>query len=198
MGSRRCQQESILLLAPVSARSGGTRARAPRNTLRDCARARRPPGGIYGGQGGACNSKRGATFYPLWHSAIFPDPTFLKIPDFLKKRFRLKIISKIDLAGSRRSFSDFSAFLKNAGQYSPQRSLRQRGAPHLEPLLYSARFACPGMLIFAHFEYSGTPGKALSTQLKAFRKDCPGCPLLTLSGTLAYFRIPHFLKSPDF
>ena len=38
----------------------------------------------------------------------------------------------------------------------------------MEPLLYTARFACPGMLIFAHFEYSGTPGKALRTTLKAF------------------------------
>ncbi len=105
------------------------------------------PGGIYGGQGGACSSKRGATFDPLWHSGIFPDPTFFEKSRFLKNGFRLKIVSKIDLAGSRRSLSDFSAFLKNAGQYSPQRSLRQRGAPHLEPLLYSARFACPGMLI---------------------------------------------------
>ncbi len=32
--------------------------------------------------GGACSSKRGATFCPPWHSARFPDPTFLKIPDF--------------------------------------------------------------------------------------------------------------------
>ena len=52
MGARRCQQESILLLAPVSARRGSAARGAPRSTLRDCARARRPPGGIYGGQGG--------------------------------------------------------------------------------------------------------------------------------------------------
>ncbi len=44
----------------------------------------------------------------------------------------------------------------------------------MEPLLYSARFACPGMLTFANFEYSGTPGKALRSTLNAFGKECPG------------------------
>ena len=112
-------------LAPPLGRLKGNAAPPARNTLRDCAkhsarlRAARP-GGIYRGQGGACSSKRGATFDPLWHSGIFPDPTLFENPRFLENVFRLKIVSKIDLAGSRRSFSDFPAFLKNAGQYSPK------------------------------------------------------------------------------
>ena len=53
LGARRCQQESILLLAPVSARSRGTRARAPRNTLRDLrARAAPPWRNLRGARGG--------------------------------------------------------------------------------------------------------------------------------------------------
>ncbi len=41
--ARRCQQESILLLAPVSAQRGGRARRAPRETLCEIARARAPP-----------------------------------------------------------------------------------------------------------------------------------------------------------
>ncbi len=67
----------------------------------------------------------------------------------------------------------------------------------MEPLLYSARFACPGMLIFANFEYSGTPGKALRTKLKAFRKERPGAPFDRVWHS-AIFPDPTFLKSPDF
>ncbi len=54
LGARRCQQESILLLAPVSAQRGGrARARPARNTLRDCARAPPPPlEDSTGGKGG--------------------------------------------------------------------------------------------------------------------------------------------------
>ena len=51
---------------------------------------------------------------------------------FLKKRFRLRIVSKIDLAGSRGMRRKY--FSKMPGNIPPQRALRQRGAPHLEPL----------------------------------------------------------------
>ena len=119
-----------------------------RETL--CEIARGPPWRNLQGARGACSSKRGATLGPLWHSAIFPDPTFFEKSRFLKK-LRNRLVSKIDLAGSRRVRRKY--FSKVPGQYSPQRSLCQRGAPQLEPLLYSARFACPGMLIFANFEY---------------------------------------------
>ena len=86
---------------------------------------------------------------PLWHSARFPDPTFST--NFLRHHHRPKTVSKIDLAGSRRDFSRLVAFSENCpGSIPPRRALCQRGAPHEEPLLYSARFASPGMLIFAH------------------------------------------------
>ncbi len=60
---------------------------------------------------------------------------------FLKKRFRLRIVSKIDLAGSRGMRRKY--FSKMPDNIPPKDPFGQRGAPHLELLLYSARFACP-------------------------------------------------------
>ena len=115
---------------------------------------------------------KGRYFWPSLALCNIPGSHIFGKSRFLKKRSRLTncLTNRFGWVPSREA----KIFLKNAGQYSPQRSLRQRGAPHLEPLLYSARFACPGMLTFAHFEYSGTPGKALRTTLNAFRKECPG------------------------
>ena len=110
-------------LAPPLGRLKGKRGRAEhsarlRETLCEIARARAaaPPGGIYGGQGGACSSKRGATFYPLWHSATFPDPTFRKIQIF--ENIKNRLVSKIDLAGSRRVRRNY--FSKMPGNIPPK------------------------------------------------------------------------------
>ncbi len=67
-------------------------AAPPRETLCEIARARGPPlEESTGGARGACSSKRGATFGPLWHSAIIPGHTFLKNPDFWKTVFGSKL-----------------------------------------------------------------------------------------------------------
>ena len=82
LGARRCQQESILLLAPVSAQRGRARAARP-EALCEIARARRPPGGIYGGQGGGRVGVNGAPLLTLSGTlAYFRIPHFLKRPDF--------------------------------------------------------------------------------------------------------------------
>ena len=59
MYARRCQQESILLLAPVTVSA----QRGPRaNTLRDCADAAAPWRNLRGGRGGRSSSNGGRLF----------------------------------------------------------------------------------------------------------------------------------------
>ena len=88
---------------------------------------------------------------PLWHSARFPDPTFSKSPDCLATIIGPKVSQESIWQGPVASFRVLSRFSENCrGSISPRRFLCQRGAPHEEPLLYSARFASPGTLIFAN------------------------------------------------
>ncbi len=77
------------------------------------------------------SSQGDATFCPLWHSAIYPDPTFLKNPDFWKTVSGSKLSQQSIWLGP---VARGEILLKNAGQYSPQMSLRQRGATFGAPL----------------------------------------------------------------
>ena len=149
-----------------------------------------------GGKGGrvVVNGAR-----PLWHSARFPDPTFPT--KFLRHHHRPKTVSRIDLAGSRRDFSRLVAFSENCpGSIPPRRALCQRGAPHEEPLLYSARFASPGMLIFANLWPLWHAGQNIKNHVEGLQEGL--CPPKAfggdLSGTLPDFRIPHLQKKSRF
>ncbi len=150
-----------------------------------------------GGKGGrvVVNGAR-----PLWHSARFPDPTFST--KFLRHHHRPKTVSRIDLAGSRRDFSRLVAFSENCpGSIPPRRALCQRGAPHEEPLLYSARFVSPGTLISANLRPLWHAGQNNKNRVEGLQEGlCP--PKASLGGGplwhSARFPDPTFSNNPDF
>ena len=126
---------------------------------------------------------------------------------FLKK-LKNRLVSKIDLAGSRRVRRNY--FSKMPGNIPPKDPFA-KGAPLLEPLWHSARFACPGTRIpppknppkergaipgpsFLRLKKLGVRECSISRCSRSSQGDATFCPLWHS----ARFPDPTFLKIPDF
>ena len=112
-----------------------------------------------------------------------------------KNSLRLKTISGIDLATSRRVREFFHR--KWRAMPPSQRFLRQRGAPPLGPPFKFVEFRCPERRSFLP-KNPPKEGAPLMGQLFKFVKvKCPGMLISDnwrRSGTLPHFRNPRFPK----